>query len=94
MVTIIAEFHSKNECTAMELEALFQKLIEEPPGEAGYIAYEVLRTKNIPDTYNIIEKWASERDLQNYAELVASKGYAASAAGLLKNELNNSILRT
>jgi len=37
--------------------------------------------------------WASEKDLQNHAELVATKGYAATATGPLKNELNNFILQ-
>lgn len=94
MITVITEFHPKDEHSAIELEDIFQKLMGETPEEAGYIAYEVLSTQSIPITYYIIEKWASERDLQNHAELVVKKGYAASAAGLLKNELNNIILRT
>lgn len=94
MVTVITEFHPKDEQSAMELEDIFQKLTEETPGEEGYIAYEVIYTKNVPITYYIIEKWASERALENHAELVARKGYAAAAAGLLKNELNNIILQT
>ena len=94
MVTVITEFQPKDERSAIKLEDIFQKLMEETPGEKGYISYEVLSTKNIPIAYYIIEKWESERDLQNHAELVARKGYAASAVGLLKNELNNIILRT
>lgn len=73
MVTVITEFDPKDERSEMELEDIFQKLMEETPGEAGYIAYEVLRTKITPGTYYIIEKWASERDLQNHAELVEKK---------------------
>ncbi|WP_316742171.1 putative quinol monooxygenase [Pedobacter antarcticus] len=94
MITVITEFHPKDEHSAIELEDIFQKLTEETPEEAGYISYEVLSTQNIPITYYIIEKWASDGDLKNHADLVAEKGYAASAAGLLKNELNNIILRT
>lgn len=94
MVTVITEFQPKDEHSAMKLEDIFQKLMEETPGETGYIAYEVLNTRSIPISYYIIEKWTSERDLQNHAELVATKGYAAEAADLLKNELNNIILRT
>ena len=94
MVTVITEFQPKDEHSAMKLEDIFQKLMEETPGETGYIAYEVFNTRSIPITYYIIEKWAAERDLQNHAELVATKGYAAEAVGLLKNELNNIILRT
>lgn len=93
MVTIITKFQAKDKLSAVELEAIFQKLLEETPKESGYIAYEVLSANNIPLTYYIIEKWASETDLQNHAELVATKGYAAAAAGLLKNELNNIILQ-
>jgi hypothetical protein len=33
-------------------------------------------------------------DLQNHAELVARKGYAAAALRLLENELDNIILQT
>ena len=94
MVTVITKFQPKDEYSAAELEDIFQKLMEETPMEKGYIAYEVLSTNNSPVTYYIIEKWASETDLQNHAELVAKKGYAASAVNLLQNELNNIILRT
>lgn len=93
MVTIITKFQAKDKPSAAKLEDIFQKLLEETPKESGYIAYEVLSANNIPLTYYIIEKWASERDLQTHAELVATKGYAAAAAGLLTNELNNIILQ-
>ncbi|MDY0905457.1 putative quinol monooxygenase [Pedobacter sp. CFBP9032] len=93
MVTIITKFQAKDMRSAAKLEDIFQKLIEETLEESGYIAYEVFTANNIPFTYYIIEKWASEKDLQNHAELVATKGYAAAAAGLLKNELNNIILQ-
>lgn len=94
MITVITEFRPKDDYSATELENIFQKLIKETPGETGNIAYEVLRTSNTPITYFIIEKWASEKDLQRHIELIASKGYAASAVGLLENELNNIILQT
>ena len=94
MVTVITQFQPRDAHSATELESIFQKLIAETPAETGYIAYEVLKTNDRLITYYIIEKWASEKDLQNHAELVASKGYAAVAAGLLKNELNNIILQT
>ena len=93
MVTVITQFQPKDKRSAAKLEAIFQKLLEETLKESGYIAYDVLRTNNTPFTYYIIEKWKSEKDLQNHAELVATKGYAAAAAGLLKNELNNIILQ-
>ncbi|QNK61142.1 antibiotic biosynthesis monooxygenase [Pedobacter sp. PAMC26386] len=94
MVTVITKFQPKDERSAAELVDIFQKLLEETPRESGRIAYEVLSANNIPFTYYIIEKWASEKDLQNHAELVERKGYAAVAVGLLKNELNNIILQT
>jgi quinol monooxygenase YgiN len=93
MVTVITKFQPKDERSAAELEDVFQKLMEETPEESGYVAYEVLSTNDTPPTYYIIEKWASEKDLKTHAELVERKGYAAAAVGLLKNELNNIILK-
>jgi quinol monooxygenase YgiN len=94
MVTVITKFQPKDEPSAAELENIFQKLLEETRKEPGHIAYEVLSANDLPFTCYIIEKWASGKDLQNHAELVARKGYAATAVGLLKNELNNIILHT
>jgi quinol monooxygenase YgiN len=93
MVTVITKFQPKDERSAAELENIFQKLMDETLTEPGHIAYEVLSTNDIPLTYYIIEKWASEKDLKDHAELVERKGYAATAVGLLKNELNNIILK-
>ncbi len=94
MVTVITKFQPKDERSAAELESIFQKLLENTSRELGYIAYEVLSAKENPLTYYIIEKWTSEKDLQNHAELVAKKGYVAAAVGLLENELNSIILQT
>lgn len=93
MVTIIPQFQPKEKYSAAKLEHILQKVMEETPKESGYIANEVLSVNNIPFTYYIIEKWASEKDLQNHAELVPMKGYATAAADRLKNELNNIILQ-
>jgi quinol monooxygenase YgiN len=93
MVTVITKFQPKDERSAAELGVVFQKLMEETPEEPGHIAYEVLSAIDTPSTYYIIEKWASEKDLKTHAELVERKGYAAVAVGLLKNELNNIILK-
>jgi quinol monooxygenase YgiN len=94
MVTVITKFEGKDDASTAELLAVFKKLLQETPLEKGYISYEVLSLKETHNTYYIIEKWNSEKDLQNHALLVENKGYAAKAISLLKNKIENTILQT
>ncbi|MEN2398718.1 antibiotic biosynthesis monooxygenase family protein [Flavobacterium sp. MC2016-06] len=94
MVTVITKFEAKDDASTTELLGIFQKLLQETPMEKGYISYEILSVKETLNTFYIIEKWNSEKDLQNHASLIEDKGYASQTVSLLKNKIENTILQT
>jgi quinol monooxygenase YgiN len=83
MVTLFTTLRAKDLHSAREIEARLFDLVRAVPREPGNIDYNAFAIEEQPNTYYIIERWASQADAERHAKQVDNDGLVDEVSAFL-----------
>lgn len=88
MITLLVNLKAANQEDADHLKVILKNLTRATPKEKGCIEYSIYQELNNPLSFQILESWNSQKDLERHEKVLENSGLLEKASGLMDGGLN------
>jgi len=92
MITLLVNLKTANQKDADDLRVILKDLTSSTPKEKGCIEYRIYQESDNPLSFQILESWSSQKDLEKHEKNLKDSGLLEKAAVLMVGGLKQRVI--